>query len=74
MDDLESLRKALKIEKWVLFGHSYGGVLAQCFIVKYPERVAGALLVCSGLAMRLSLKPPRYPNYISEEERRAMNQ
>ena len=46
-DDLESLRKELKIEKWILFGHSYGGLLAQCCAIKYPENIAGLVLVCS---------------------------
>jgi len=72
VDDLENLRNALKIEKWVLLGHSYGGILGQCYTLKYPEKVAGLLLVCSGLAMNIELNPTRQYDYISEEERETM--
>jgi proline iminopeptidase len=47
VNDLEALRKELKIEKWILFGHSYGGLLAQCCAIKYPENIVGLVLVCS---------------------------
>lgn len=47
VDDLENLRKSLKINKWVVLGNSYGGLLAQCYVVKYPERVLGLALVTS---------------------------
>jgi proline iminopeptidase len=68
VDDLENLRKALNIDKWVVLGHSYGGLLAQSYTIKYPESVAGLVLVCSSLAMHIPLKPTRQYDYISREE------
>lgn len=45
VDDLEDLRKALKIEKWVVLGHSNGGFLAQYYAKKYGPHVLGLILV-----------------------------
>lgn len=47
VEDLESLRKALKIDKWAVLGWSYGGFLAQCYALTYPERCTGLILVAS---------------------------
>ena len=44
VEDLEYLRKALKIDRWVVLGWSYGGLLAQCYALKYPERCIGLIL------------------------------
>lgn len=74
VDDLENLRKALEIDKWVLLGHSYGGVLGQCYTVKYPESVAGLLLVDSGMAMPAQLNPSRQHDYMAEEEKERLRQ
>jgi len=47
VDDLENLRKELKIEKWIVLGHSYGGAVAQYYTIKYPEHIAGLILLAS---------------------------
>ena len=47
VDDLEGLRKALKIDKWVVLGWSYGGLLAQCYALTYPECCTGLILGAS---------------------------
>lgn len=47
VEDLESLRKSLKIEKWAVLGWSFGGFLAQCYALTYPEHVTGLILVVS---------------------------
>ncbi len=44
VEDLESLRKELKIDKWTVLGWSYGGLLAQLYALKYPEHVSGLIL------------------------------
>jgi pimeloyl-ACP methyl ester carboxylesterase len=33
----------------VVLGHSYGGELAQSYALKYPQSLAGMVLVTSGL-------------------------
>jgi len=68
VEDLENLREALGIDKWIVLGHSYGGVVAQCYAIKYPERVAGLVLVGSSTAMQVPLKPGRERQFLSAEE------
>ena len=45
-DDVEAVRKALGLGKMSLLGHSYGGVLAQAYALKYQENLSH-LILCS---------------------------
>ncbi len=72
VEDLENLRKALCIEKWVVLGHSYGGLLAQTYCVTYPNSMAGLVLLASSEAMPVKLKPTRQYLFITEQERTKM--
>ncbi len=47
-EDVERLRKHLKIEKWSVLGHSFGGMLASYYATKYPERIDKMVLSSSG--------------------------
>lgn len=38
-DDIEALRLYLGLEKIIVLGHSFGGMIAQVFAVKYPNSV-----------------------------------
>lgn len=68
-DDLEALRTALKIDRWIVLGHSYGGTLARCYTAKYPEHVAAMVLVCSSEdGLPIELKQSRQNLFISKEE------
>ena len=44
-DELADLMDALTIEKAQVCGISFGGMVAQCFALNYPERVNGLVLV-----------------------------
>ncbi len=44
VDDMEALRRHLGIERWLLFGGSWGSTLALSYGVKHPERAAGFVL------------------------------
>ncbi|MDQ6807813.1 MAG: alpha/beta hydrolase [Verrucomicrobiota bacterium] len=46
--DLETLRMSLGIEKWIIMGHSWGGMLAMLYTVEHPDRVRSLVLVGSG--------------------------
>jgi len=74
VDDLEKLRNILQIEKWIILGHSYGGLLAQCYAVKYPEPIAGLILVCAKTGMNTDLGKSRQDTFISEQESRKIFQ
>jgi proline iminopeptidase len=42
--DIETLRRHLGIERWLLFGGSWGSTLALAYAQAHPERVAGLVL------------------------------
>lgn len=42
--DIEALRRKLGLEKFVLFGHSYGSFLALEYAIAHPENLAGLVL------------------------------
>lgn len=44
VSDMESLRQYLKIDKWLVFGGSWGSSLALCYGIDYPDRVLGFIL------------------------------
>lgn len=47
-DDIESLRKHLKIKKWTILGHSFGGMLASYYTTIYPNSIDKLILSSSG--------------------------
>ncbi|MBV8683360.1 MAG: prolyl aminopeptidase [Caulobacteraceae bacterium] len=44
VDDIERLRRHLKIEKWAVFGGSWGSTLALAYAIRHPERVSALIL------------------------------
>jgi len=44
VEDIEGLRKALGLGKINLLGHSYGGMVAQGYALKYPDSVKRLVL------------------------------
>ena len=48
VDDIDSLRAALGVERISLVGHSFGGMLALEYAARHPERVA-SLVFAAGL-------------------------
>jgi len=44
VEDIEKLRNHLKIERWVVFGGSWGSTLSLAYAEKYPERVKSLVL------------------------------
>ena len=44
VDDLEKLKNHLKIDKWLLFGGSWGSTLALSYAVTYPKSVLGIII------------------------------
>lgn len=54
-DDLEALRKALGLGRIVVFGMSFGGMLALTYAATYPDSVA-ALIPCATTASNETLE------------------
>lgn len=44
VDDIEKLREHLGIERWLVFGGSWGSTLALAYAQTHPERVSGLVL------------------------------
>lgn len=44
VDDIEKIRKHLKIEKWVVFGGSWGSTLSLAYGIKHTQRLLGLFL------------------------------
>jgi proline iminopeptidase len=50
--DLERLREHLEIQRWMLFGGSWGSTLALAYAERHPERVTGIVLVAVTMTRR----------------------
>ncbi len=48
VQDMENLRKHLHISKWILLGHSFGGMLAAYYATVYPQNIHAIILSSSG--------------------------
>lgn len=44
IEDIETIRKQLGIDKWVVFGGSWGSTLALAYAQAHPDRVLGLIL------------------------------
>lgn len=74
VEDLEHLRKTLKIDKWAVLGWSFGGFLAQCYALTYPEHIMGLILVAAGDGLtNVKMNPSREQIFISDTERDAIS-
>ena len=48
VEDIENLRKHLNISKWIVMGHSFGGMLASYYATLHPEAIISMILSSSG--------------------------
>ncbi len=44
ISDIETLRKKFEIDKWYVFGGSWGSTLSLAYAINHPERVLGLIL------------------------------
>lgn len=44
VSDLESLRRHLGLEDWIVMGGSWGSLLALCYAIKHPGSIAGIII------------------------------
>tara|TARA_Y100001978_G_scaffold199262_1_gene213257 strand:- start:3505 stop:4446 length:942 start_codon:yes stop_codon:yes gene_type:complete len=76
IDDIEKLRKYFRIEKWHLFGGSWGSTLSLIYSIKYPSKVLSLTLRGIFLCRKFELMwfyqygaseifPDEYEKYIS---------
>ncbi len=43
-EEVEQVRSALGLERFILYGHSWGGMLTMEYALKYPRRLAGIVV------------------------------
>ena len=64
MEDLRKLLEALKLDSAVICGHSFGGLIAMQFALKYPEET-DALILVSGFPSPPNVTPEQISSWIS---------
>lgn len=52
IDDVDALRRHLGLERISVLGSSYGGMVAQGYAIRYPDRVANLILVSTAPSYR----------------------
>ncbi|MBN1465980.1 alpha/beta fold hydrolase [candidate division KSB1 bacterium] len=62
--DLEGLRVALNIEKWHIYGHSYGGLVAQQYALQHQDHLLS--LILSNTMHSFEMWQEGYENYYNE--------
>jgi proline iminopeptidase len=50
--DIERVRQHLNLPRLVLLGHSFGGILAQAYAIRHPQRLLGLVLAGTGSSAR----------------------
>ncbi len=75
VEDMEVLRKHLKLEEWTILGHSFGGLMAAYYTSKHPDKVKGIVFSSSGgLDLGLtSYVGQRVNSLLTQEERDSLN-
>lgn len=53
--DIEALRDHLGIERWLIFGHSWGSVLGSAYAERHPQSVSHAVLAGVGTGRRAEI-------------------
>lgn len=48
IEDIEAIRRTLKIKQWIIFGHSFGGMLASLYATQHPHVISKLVLSSSG--------------------------
>lgn len=63
LEEVEEVRRALGLEQFVLFGHSWGGVLAMEYALKHPKVLKGLVVSNMVAGMQAYLK---HVNHLKE--------
>lgn len=56
LKDIDLIRQRFNVDKVYLLSHSFGGILAANYALKYPDHVKGIILANSTLNLRYSLE------------------
>ena len=56
VEDLETLRQSMKIDRWTVVAYSFGGLIAQAYAEKYPQHVRAMVMVSTLLDLGQSMQ------------------
>jgi proline iminopeptidase len=76
VEDVEALRDSVKVDRLVVLGHSWGGILGMAYAAAHPDHVESLVLVASG-GMDSSFAPVFLDNIVvraTTNERQKMRQ
>lgn len=68
VEDMEALRKQLKIKKWTILGHSFGGLLACHYFSKYSKNI-DKLIFSSSAGVNMN-----FTTYINDRVKKNLTQ
>ena len=73
--DVDAVRKSLGADRFILFGHSYGGFIALEYAIRHPQRLAGLILCATSASLEhLSAATDRVNSFGRPEELSALEQ
>ncbi|TLS35598.1 alpha/beta fold hydrolase [Pseudalkalibacillus caeni] len=72
VEDIEALRDYLGLETIWLLGHSYGGMVAMSYALRYEENLEGLILVTTSPSYRFIEKAKRYVEENGTPEQKEM--
>lgn len=55
LKDMEEIRRHLRIEKWAVMGHSFGGILMTNYALAYPQHLTALLYINCTLNMQAAM-------------------
>ncbi len=71
--DIEIIRRHLKLDTWIVFGHSFGGMLASYYAAQHPERISKLILSSSGGIDMELFSGLNITSRLTEKQRNAVN-
>lgn len=72
-DEVEQVRKGLGLENFYLYGHSWGGMLAYEYALKYPQHLRGVVISNMVASIpRYEAYVARFHNELTPDERKTM--
>ncbi len=75
VEDIENLRRHLQIDTWIVFGHSFGGIMATYYATKHPQTIEKIIFSSSGgVSMKFtSYVQERLNSNLTKIERDSLN-
>jgi len=69
LEDVEAIRRDCGLAAWHVLGHSFGGLLAQAYAARHPERVKSLVLSSSSLGVNGDWKTTKRESFRIERRR-----